>query len=295
MSAGCSWFRPAGRESRRARSNPPTVIEAFLSRLALSAAGTGLVMAILWRIQRRTRNAAIVDVGWTLSLPLLALLDAALAPGWAVRSWILAAMVWLWGGRLALHLAGRLRSGPEEARYARLRQEWGPQADRRFFIFYQQQALASALFSIPFILVSLDHRSGLGLAEWLGGLLWFTGFLGEAVADEQLRAFKASTHQQGRVCRSGLWRYSRHPNYFFEILTWVGYATFASGSPGFPWGWLSPAMIAWTLVFVTGIPPAEAQALSSKGDEYRRYQQTTSALVPWFPRPDPGDGAVKAR
>ena len=101
-----------------------------------------------------------------------------------------------------------------------------------------------------------------------------------------MRAFKSSGSGRGRVCRQGLWRYSRHPNYFFEILTWVGFALFSSGSPGFPGGWLSPLLIAWTLIFVTGIPLAEAQALRSKGEEYRRYQKATSALIPWFPGPE---------
>lgn len=262
------------------------LLEGFLLRLALSTALVGLLFSALRLAQLRTRNAALVDVGWTLSLPMLALVHAVLAPGWATRSWLLAAMVFLWGGRLAWHLALRMRGRPEEARYAGLRQEWGSQADRRFFVFYQQQALASALLSIPFILVSLDPRIGLGAWEWLGGLAWFAGILGEAAADEQLRAFKSSGSGRGRVCRQGLWRYSRHPNYFFEILTWVGFALFSSGSPGFPGGWLSPLLIAWTLIFVTGIPLAEAQALRSKGEEYRRYQKATSALIPWFPGPE---------
>ncbi len=264
------------------------LLEAFLLRLALSAALVGLLLSALWLVQLRTRNAAIVDVGWTLSLPILALFDAALAPGWSARSWLLAAMVSIWGGRLAWHLALRMRGGPEEPRYAKLREEWGAQADRRFFIFYQQQAMASALFSVPFILVSLDPRPALGLWEWLGGLVWLAGILGEATADQQLQAFKSSASRQGRVCRRGLWRYSRHPNYFFEILTWIGFALFSSGSPGFPGGWLSPLLIAWTLIFVTGIPLAEAQALRSKGEEYRRYQRTTSALIPWFHSPEAG-------
>lgn len=259
----------------------------FVLRLAISSALVAVLFSVLWLAQLRTRNAALVDVGWTLSLPMLALVHAALAPGWATRSWILAAMVMLWGGRLAWHLALRMRGRPEDARYARLREEWGPQADRRFFVFYQQQALASALLSVPFILVSLDPRIGLGAWEVLGGLAWFAGLLGEAAADEQLRAFKSSGSGRGRVCDQGLWRYSRHPNYFFEILTWVGFALFSSGSPGFPGGWLGPLLIAWTLVFVTGIPLAEAQALRSKGEEYRRYQQTTSALIPWPPGPEP--------
>ena len=258
-------------------------IDRVLPGLALSTLVAGSLMAVLWLVQRRTRNAAIVDVGWSASLPLLALLHAATSPGSSTRSWLLASMACVWGGRLALHLyRQRLAGHPEEGRYARLREEWGPAANRKFFWFFQFQAVAAAVLALPFLLVSLDSRPGLGLLEWLGTLLWLVGVAGEATADAQLEAFKSDPDRQGRVCQRGLWRYSRHPNYFFEILVWVGYATFASASPGFPWPWLSPAIMASTILFFTGIPPTEAQALRTRGDEYRRYQRTTSRLVPWF-------------
>lgn len=245
-----------------------------MTRLLLGAALVSALMAALWLVQRRTRNAAIVDVGWSLSLPLLALLYAT-----TPRSWLLAAMVAVWGGRLALHLRSRLQ-GPEEGRYAKLREEWGAATDRNLFWFFQIQAAAAVALSLPFLLVSLDPRTGVGPLDWLGALLWLAGVTGEAVADAQLAAYKADPHRTGRVCRRGLWNYSRHPNYFFEILVWVGYAVYA----GVPWAWLSPAAMAGTIVFGTGIPPTEEQAVRSKGEEYREYQRTTSPLIPWFKR-----------
>lgn len=250
-------------------------------RLALAAVLVGGLMAALWLVQRRTRNAAIVDVGWSASLPLQALLYAWLSPGWPPRAWLLAAMVTVWGGRLALHLYwNRLRGRPEEGRYAQLRAEWGAAADRQLFWFFQFQAAASVVLALPFLLVSLDSRAGLGIAEWLGALVWLVGLVGESVSDAQLEAFKADPHRTGRVCRRGLWAFSRHPNYFFEILVWTGFALYAAT----PWAWVSPALIAGTILFVTGIPPTEAQALRTKGEEYRDYQRTTSPLIPWFRR-----------
>jgi steroid 5-alpha reductase family enzyme len=109
-------------------------------------------------------------------------------------------------------------------------------------------------------------------------------FTGEVTADRQLERFKADAVNGGRTCQVGLWRHSRHPNYFFEWLMWVACATFASGSP---WGWTAfvcPAAMIVLLVKVTGIPPTEAQAIRSLGDAYREYQRTTSAFVPWFRR-----------
>jgi steroid 5-alpha reductase family enzyme len=106
----------------------------------------------------------------------------------------------------------------------------------------------------------------------------------EAAADAQLSKFKSDASNKGHTCQAGLWRYSRHPNYFFEWLIWMAYALFAFASPGGSFGLISPALILFFLLRVTGIPATEAQALRSRGDEYRRYQQTTSAFVPWFPK-----------
>ncbi|MGE3509911.1 MAG: DUF1295 domain-containing protein, partial [Vicinamibacterales bacterium] len=103
-------------------------------------------------------------------------------------------------------------------------------------------------------------------------------------ADLQLRRFKASPRRGSRTCRDGLWRYSRHPNYFFEWLVWVAYALFAAASS---WGFVAfacPVVMLYLLFRVTGIPATEAQALASRGDDYRDYQATTSAFVPWRPR-----------
>ena len=110
---------------------------------------------------------------------------------------------------------------------------------------------------------------------------------GEAAADAQLNKFKSDPSNKGRTCQVGLWRYSRHPNYFFEWLIWVAFALFALASPGGCWGLLSPALILYFVLRVTGIPATEAQAIRTRGEEYRRYQQTTSAFVPWFPKKIP--------
>jgi steroid 5-alpha reductase family enzyme len=125
------------------------------------------------------------------------------------------------------------------------------------------------------------------LLEGAAVALWTLAMAGEAAADAQLNKFKSDPSNKGRTCQVGLWRYSRHPNYFFEWLIWVAFATFALGSPGGFWGLLSPVLILYFVLRVTGIPATEAQAIRTRGKEYRRYQQTTSAFVPWFPKTIP--------
>jgi steroid 5-alpha reductase family enzyme len=138
--------------------------------------------------------------------------------------------------------------------------------------------------STPFLLAALNPRPRLSPFEYAGAALWLVAWMGEIAADWQLHRFKANPANRGVTCRAGLWRYSRHPNYFFEWLIWVAFAVFAMGSP---YGYVSlfaPLLMLYFLFRVTGIPATEAQALRSKGDDYRRYQTSTSAFVPWFPR-----------
>jgi steroid 5-alpha reductase family enzyme len=134
------------------------------------------------------------------------------------------------------------------------------------------------------LLACLDTRAPLGILEKFAAGVWLISMIGEAIADQQLNAFKKKPENKGKTCREGLWKYSRHPNYFFDWQLWVAYAVFALASP---WGWLgliSPALILYFLLSVTGIPATEAQALRSRGNEYREYQRTTNSFVPWFPK-----------
>jgi len=254
----------------------------------LALVGTAIVslmMFALWIIHLLIKNAAIVDVGWALGLALLAIYYASTCPGYAARRYAIATMAGVWGLRLAAHLLfARVVGHPEEGRYVQLRKDWKTNLPLRFLFFFEFQALLDVALSVPFLLACFDSRVPLGLFEKVGGAIWIVGIFGEALADAQLNAFKRNPANKGELCRAGLWNYSRHPNYFFEWLIWLGYATFAIASP---WGWLgllSPALILYFLLGVTGIPATEEQALRSRGDQYREYQKTTSAFIPWFPK-----------
>ncbi len=245
-------------------------------------AGASAVMASLWTIQLRTRNAGIVDVGWAVLVGALALLACVVEDGWVPRRLAVAAIMGCWGARLGVHLLrDRVLDKPEDGRYAELRARWGVAADSRFFWFFQLQALAAVFFALPAFLSARGAVTSFSMLELAALLVWVLAFAGEIVADRQLAAFRADPSHRGRTCRSGLWRFSRHPNYFFEWLMWVAYALFAIDAPGGLAALACPVLMLYLLFRVTGIPATEAQALRSRGEDYRRYQRTTSMFFPW--------------
>lgn len=241
-------------------------------------------MLLAWLLHLRLRDAGTVDVAWAGNLALLAGLYAAMGTGFPARRALVAAMGSIWGLRLALHIASRMRGQPEEGRYRQLRKDWGGNIGVKFLGFFLFQGVVDLFLSIPFLAACLNPASAVLPLEWAGLVLWLVSIAGETAADRQLARFKARPDSRGRTCREGLWRTSRHPNYFFEWLIWVAWALFASASP---WGWVAwacPALMLFLLLRVTGIPATEAQALRSRGEDYRDYQRTTSAFVPWFPK-----------
>lgn len=245
--------------------------------------------ALCYALARGLDNYGIVDVAWAWAFGPVALYYAWTGGGWEPRRLLVAGLALAWSLRLGVHLYRRVSAHHpvEDSRYIQLRRDWAGRFHRTMFGFFQLQALSVALLSLPFLLPAANARTGFHPLEWAGLALWLLAFAGEALADAQLAAFKRDPANRGRVCDAGLWRYSRHPNYFFEWLIWVGLGVFALASPG---GWLAlsaPAAILYLLLRVTGIPLAEEQSLRSRGAAYRRYQQTTSAFVPWFPRSSP--------
>lgn len=246
-----------------------------------------IAMALLWKRSLASGNAGIVDAGWTAAVAALAALHAALGDGDGRRRLVLAAIALSWGARLLAHLVVRLRGEPEDGRYRSLRARFAGGAPRFFFWFFQLQALLAVLLSLsPFALARL--AAPLPTGALLAALALFAlSIAGESLADLQLARFRADPANRGRTCRVGLWRWSRHPNYFFEWLHWCAYVPLAWGS-GFIAAPLAVAVAMVLLIlFVSGIPPTEAQALKSRGDDYRAYQRTTSAFFPWPPREDP--------
>lgn len=244
------------------------------------------LFALLYLVARRLDNYGIVDVAWAYAFAPTAAFYAWAGPGWAPRRVLIATLVALWSLRLGTHLLRRVASHHpiEDGRYVQLRRDWAGNFAPKMAGFFQLQAASIVLLSMPFLLPVLNDARAFHWLEIAGVALWVVALAGESLADAQLAAFKRDPAHRGRVCDVGLWRYSRHPNYFFEWLVWLAYAVIALASE---WGWLgllAPLSILYLLLRVTGIPLTEEQSLRSKGEAYRRYQQTTSAFVPWFPR-----------
>lgn len=247
-------------------------------------AAVSIVMIVIWLWAKKINNAGIVDIFWAYNFPVIALVYYFLGTGNETRKLLVLLMVCVWGIRLGSYLFVRVLGHihEEDGRYKQLRIDWAPNPNTKFFWFFQAQAVSNVFLSIPFLFAVINPTPELTLLEKLSALLWLIAISGEAIADRQLQVFKKNPDNKEKVCDAGLWRYSRHPNYFFEWLIWVSYFLFACSSP---YGWISvicPITILFLLFKVTGIPLTEEQAIRSKGEAYKKYQQTTSVFVPWI-------------
>lgn len=255
----------------------------------LLISGTALAMAmmvVVWFFARRMNNAGIVDIWWSFGFTPVALFYGIFGSGHIVRNALIAAMVFAWSFRLGMHLYKRVMSHhPEEdPRYTALRTQFPKHTWLMFFGFFQLQAVLIGVLSIPIALACANPSPGIGFFEVAGVVLWLVAIGGESIADMQLKLFKAQPGLKGRVCDIGLWKYSRHPNYFFEWMVWIAYFVFALGSPGSWVGLASPLLMLYFLTCMTGIPPSEARSLATRGDAYRDYQRRTSPFIPWIPK-----------
>ena len=252
--------------------------------MAIGLAFACSTMFVLWLIQRKTGNAGIVDVAWAGLVGAIGVIFALWPSGIGWLRAIVGTMIGLWSLRLTSYLYRRVVGHPEEGRYVSLRNGWGEQAHQKFFAFFQAQAILAWCFALPVLIVVRSPEAPSNGLVVLSILLWSVGISGVTLSDRQLAKFKKDSEHRGKTCRVGLWRYSRHPNYFFEWLHWCAYVPLSWGS-AYWWGTaLVAGMLLYAVLFVTGIPPTEAQALASRGEDYRQYQRTTSAFFPWFPK-----------
>lgn len=245
-----------------------------------------LLFAAAWAWCVKLKNFSPVDAFWASGIGLTSLFFL-LVETPDPKQLTAAVLIAAWAARLNFHLAKRIaKHHPEEdSRYIKLREVWKGRENSAFFWFFQAQAISVFLLALPFYLIATDPDPAWRPLHLIGAAVTVIGLFGETLADQQMAAFKASDPDPKSVCRKGLWRYSRHPNYFFESVIWTGFFLFAAGSP---WGWTTiyaPAIITYLLLKVTGIPPTEASALKRKGEAYRQYQQTTSPFIPLPPKP----------
>lgn len=254
----------------------------FVQIPLISFASVSVLMIIIWIWAYRIKNAGIVDIFWAFNFLIIATVIYLMAVGNEKRILILCVLAGLWSLRLGIYLLIRVGShlDEEEGRYKQLRAEWAPNANFKFFVFFQMQALSNVFLAIPFFIIALNPSENISLMEYIGAGMWLLCIIGEGSSDWQLKKFKKNPANKGKVCEYGFWNYSRHPNYFFQLMIWISVLIFALPSPC---GWISvvcPLVIGLLIFKVTGIPMTEEQSIRSKGDLYREYQRTTSPFIP---------------
>ena len=234
---------------------------------------------------RKAGLMAVADLIWTAGLGIGAVAFYIAHAIESPRGAVVLALVVVWSGRLSAHLLrDRVLPGREDPRYEALERHWGGRSGRNFFFLFLMQVPFVALFLLPVAIAMGNTAPVWAWSDWVGLAIAVIALAGESIADRQLAGFRARAENRGAVCRTGLWAYSRHPNYFFEWLHWWAYVAFAWGADGALLALIGPLAMYVFLRFLTGIPPAERSSLRSRGEAYRQYQKTTNAFFPWKPR-----------
>lgn len=253
--------------------------------LVTSLALTAVLMTSVWLLSLAQRDASIVDIFWGLGFVLIAHVACALGGGYAGRKLLVTALTTVWGLRLALYLLWRNWGHEEDYRYQAMRRHHGTRFPwvSLYLVFGLQGALmwvislplqVAQLAPLPAHLTWLD---ALATALWAGGLLF------ESVGDWQLARFKADPANRGRVMDRGLWAYTRHPNYFGDAVVWWAYFLIAAGTPHGVWTVISPLLMTFMLMRVSGVALLERKLVKTR-PQYTAYTRCTNAFIPWFPK-----------
>ena len=255
----------------------------------MALTGLGLItltMIGLWLISLPLRNASIVDPFWGTGFVLLTWLAYAWQTNSAPRSFLLCGMVTVWGLRLTCYLLWRNVGHGEDDRYAAMRRHHGV----RFWwvsllTVFLLQAVILWVVALPILMTGDSHaQSAWNAGDLCGVLLWSVGLTFETVGDWQLARFKSNPANAGKVLRHGLWRYTRHPNYFGDFCVWWGiYAVAVAG--GAWWTIFSPLLMTILLMRISGVTLLES-TIQDRRPDYAEHRKTTNAFFPWFPRPD---------
>lgn len=242
-----------------------------------------LYFFVFFLVAQVLKNNSIVDIGWGMGFIIITLVTLVSSGSFTSRSLLVAILITIWGGRLTYHIVKRNWGKPEDFRYAKWREEWGRWVGpRSFFQVFMLQGVMMLIIGYPIVLVNAAEKTGFVFLDGLGVLIWVVGFFFEAVGDRQLTEFKKKPENKGKIIQSGLWRYTRHPNYFGEVTMWWGIFIIALSVP---WGWagiISPLTITFLMLFVSGVPMLEKKYKDN--EEFQDYAGRTSKFFPWFPK-----------
>jgi steroid 5-alpha reductase family enzyme len=255
----------------------------MLDLVVLQIAVVTLYASLWFLVALKLRRNDVADVAWGTGFIVLALVAQFAVAAISIRGILVLALVTIWGLRLTFHIGLRNRGKPEDARYRKWREEWGGHAKARaYFQLFLLQGFLIVLILIPVTHILAHQNSDLTWLDALGAAVWLVGFVFEAIGDLQLARFKKDRGNRGRVITSGLWKYTRHPNYFGEVALWWGVWLIACSVPG---GWTTvfgPATITVLILFVSGIPLLERKYEGNI--EFKEYQRRTSAFFPLPPK-----------
>jgi steroid 5-alpha reductase family enzyme len=245
-----------------------------------------LAMTFAWAVRLRTGQSGWIDTIWSAATGLAGIFVALTAAS-SARPWLAAGLILVWGARLAAHIGGRTRGAGDDPRYAALEREWGADFSRRLFQFLQIQGAASWPLVLAIAIAARSPRPFPDAFDLAGVVVAAAGLAGEAISDAQMSRYRR-TSPRGGICESGLWRYSRHPNYFFEVLFWCAWP-FIAFDPADPLSLLAfaaPAFMYGLLVYVSGVPPLEKHMRESRGAAFDAYARRVNRFFPGPPRRD---------
>lgn len=254
-----------------------------MSELLFTLAMVLVYMSMVFIISQKLKRLDIVDIAWGGAFIIIALTSLLLGSKGELQ-YLVSALVVIWGLRLSFYIFKRVKhSASEDPRYAAMRAKWKEnKAVNAYFRIFITQGILALLVSISVVLVNISSETSLNVASFIGVTIWIIGFLFELVGDSQLHAHLANSANKGKLMTSGLWRYTRHPNYFGEAMQWWGIFIIALGVP-FGWvGSISPILITVLLVFVSGVPLTEKRFEGRPG--WEAYKKRTSVFIPLFPK-----------
>lgn len=252
----------------------------LLTTVTLSLVAAAAFMSAMFMAGHRLKRYDVVDVAWGLTFIVISLVSLA-ANRANLTSIVLCCIVAIWGVRLSAHIYRRFRAAPhEDKRYVELRKRWRSSnlAATIYGRIYLVQAVLATIVCLPVLVIHAAQMDVQSMYLWSGLLVWLAGFTIEAVGDHQLQSFLRNPQHKGSLMTSGLWKYSRHPNYFGELVQWWGIGVIALGVP-FGWiGLIGPVMISYLIIFVSGVPPVERAFKGRPG--WAEYKAQTSTLIP---------------
>lgn len=244
-----------------------------------------IFFTLIWVISVYLKDASIVDIFWGAGFILVSAFYFLITETFYARKFIMIAMVLIWGLRLSVHIMWRNMGKEEDFRYRKFRKKYGM---RRYWWFsyfqvFLLQGFVLWLVSAPLLAVQYFTEDGiLGIIDYVAVGVWLIGFLWESIADWQLLQFKSKSENEGKIMKTGLWKYSRHPNYFGDVLVWWGFGLLSVAAGSYI-PLLSSVLMTYILIKVSGISMLEKTLLQTKPG-YSEYIKTTSAIIPWFPK-----------